>query len=105
MSAKASAQEDTSPQIVCNSPDDVRCVSVLSGYQLLVEFMDGTSGIVDMKSLIFSAKAGVFKALADQQLFSKVWVKYGTIAWPGEIDLSPSEMYSAIKKQGIWKPS
>jgi hypothetical protein len=102
MSAKSTAEKNISPQIICESADDVKEVRALPDYCLEVEFMDKTSGKVYMKDLIFSPKAGVFAALKDQALFNRVCVKYGVTTWPGEIDLAPDAMYAEFKKHGQW---
>jgi len=102
MPEKSAAKKNTSSQIVCKSPDDVKKVKPLAGYCLEVHFMDKTVGKVFMKDLIFSSKAGVFSALRDSELFNQVFVEYGVTTWPGEIDLAPDVMYSSIKKHGKW---
>lgn len=102
MPTKSISQKNTTPQIICKNPDDVKNVKALPGYCLEVEFMDRTIGTVFMQDLIFSANAGVFAALKEDRLFKQVFVEYGTAAWPGELDLAPDVMYAAIKKNGQW---
>jgi hypothetical protein len=36
--------------------------------------------------------------------FAKAYVDYGTVAWPGELNLAPDTMYNEIKKAGTWTP-
>jgi len=67
-----------------------------------VEFLDGTRGTVDVAALILSPKAGVFTRLRDQALFSRVFVDYGAVVWPGDLDLAPDAMYDEIKAHGEW---
>ncbi len=55
-----------------------------------------------MARLVASPQAGVFAGLSDQSLFNKVYVEYGVVTWPGEIDLAPDAMYAEIKKTGEW---
>lgn len=71
-------------------------------YCLYVVFVDGTSGLVNLKSLIFDQHAGVFSQLKDQQLFKQVHLSYGVATWPGEIDLAPDVMHDHIQKHGYW---
>jgi hypothetical protein len=77
-------------------------VKPLANYTLKVEFMDGTSGLVDMFQRIMSSKAGVFANLRDTMVFEQVFLEYGAVTWPGEIDLAPDAMYEEIKQHGKW---
>ena len=96
-----STQNSTPGVIPCASWRVVE-VHTLPGYRLLVRFVDGTTGGVDLSRLIMSDKAGIFAALRDLALFDKAYVEYGVVVWPGEIDLGPDAMYDEIKKQGRW---
>jgi hypothetical protein len=82
--------------MICQSPDDLKVVKALPGFILEVEFLDKTSGKIFMKDKIFGSNSGVFSVLKDPQLFEKVFIQYGVATWPGELDLSPELMYSAI---------
>lgn len=93
----------TVPPIICNQPDDVAEVTALDGFRLSVRFIDGTTGTVDLSGLIRSPRAGVFAQLADPSLFGQVFIEYGVVTWPGELDLAPDAMYTEIKKHGEWK--
>ncbi len=55
-----------------------------------------------MSRLIFSPEAGVFAALSDATLFGQVYLQYGAVTWPGEIDLAPDAMYREIERAGRW---
>lgn len=88
------------PPIVCNQPDDVAEVTALDGFRLHVRFFDGLEGQVDLSALIHSPAAGVFAQLADPIRFADVYVEYGAVTWPGEIDLAPDAMYTELKKNG-----
>ena len=84
-------------------PWRVRQVRALPGYRLLVTFVDGLSGAVDMSALIASAEAGVFARLRNPELFAAVRLEHGAVTWPGELDLAPDAMHAAIRKHGEWK--
>lgn len=71
-------------------------------YRLLVKFVDGTTGEVDLSRIVLGGKAGIFAALRDPVLFAEAYVEYGAVMWPGEIDLAPDAMYDEIKKEGRW---
>jgi hypothetical protein len=77
-------------------------VSALPSYRLVVRFVDGTEGEVDLSRLVLSNRAGVFAALRDPAVFTKAYVEYGVVMWPGEIDLAPDAMYDELKKHGRW---
>jgi hypothetical protein len=79
-------------------------VHTLPGYHLVVKFVDGTEGEVDLSQLVLSNKAGVFAALRDPAVFAKAYVECGAVMWPGEIDLAPDAMYDEIKNRGRWVP-
>jgi len=81
-------------------PWRIEGVRPLKGYRLKILFLDGTKGEVDASKLIMSKEAGVFAALRDSSLFNKVYVEYGAVTWPGQIDLAPDAMYQNIKRQG-----
>ena len=77
-------------------------VEALSGYRLKVRFQDGLEGLVDLSALVLSENAGVFAALRDETVFRRVFLEYGAVTWPGEIDLAPDAMYEEIKQSGTW---
>jgi len=77
-------------------------VTALPEYRLHVRFNDGLAGIVDISRLVCSPKAGVFAALADPGLFSRAFVHYGVVTWPGGLDLAPDAMHDAIRESGEW---
>ena len=66
---------------------------------LAVRFTDGTEGTVRFEP---SHLDGVFAALKDPEVFKQAHVEYGTVTWPGEIDLAPDAMYREIKQTGEW---
>jgi hypothetical protein len=79
-------------------------VHVLSNYRLSVTFVDGTTGEIDLARLIMSDRAGVFAVLRDPTLFAQVYVEWGAVSWPGEIDLAPDAMYDELEEKGLWIP-
>lgn len=81
----------------------VEHVQPLDGFRLRVRFVDGLEGVVDMSRRVVSPNAGVFAALADPVVFAQVFVEYGAVTWPGEIDLAPDAMYAEIKQCGEWR--
>jgi len=94
--------QDSSPGVIPRASWRVVEVHTFPGYRLVVKFIDGTKGEVDMSRLVMSDRAGVFIQLRDPVLFAQAYVDYGAVVWPGEIDLAPDAMYDEIKKHGQW---
>jgi hypothetical protein len=74
--------------------------------RLLVEFVDGTSGEVDMQTFLESSRAAgtLFEQLRDPKVFAQVRVELGAVMWPNGADLAPDAMYDAIHEHGSWTP-
>lgn len=102
MRKETALKQDTSPGVTPTVPWRLTEVKALSGYRLKVRFQDGLEGLVDMSNLVRSENAGVFAALHDENVFRQVFLDYGAVTWPGEIDLAPDAMYEEIKKNGVW---
>jgi hypothetical protein len=62
-------------------------------YCLFVRFKDGLAGRVQLKR---EELTGALAPLRDAQFFKQVFVDYGAVAWPGEIDLAPDAMYARV---------
>jgi hypothetical protein len=82
---------------------DVVEVMPLPGHRLAVRFVDGLSGIVDLSARVVSPTAGVFERLRDVDVFAQVYIAYGAVTWPREIDLAPDAMHDEIKARGVWR--
>jgi len=77
-------------------------VEALPCFRLRVAFADGLAGEVNMSGLVHSPRAGVFAQLAEPSLFAQVKLEYGEVAWPGELDLAPDAMHTAIQQHQVW---
>jgi hypothetical protein len=42
---------------------------------------------------------GALAPLLDVQFFERVFIDYGAVAWPGEIDLAPDAMYAQVSRR------
>lgn len=102
MRKKSVTKENISSRIICTAPWRLTKVKPLANYVLEVEFNDGAYGVVEMRQLIMSERAGVFATLKDQDLFNQAHLEHGVLTWPGEIDLAPDAMHEAIKLKGRW---
>ena len=71
----------------------IKDVTPLDDYVLLLEFKSGEKRLFDVKPLLDKP---VFQPLRDKELFTKVHVVFDyTIAWNNEIDLCPDSLYLA----------
>jgi len=69
---------------------DVCKVQALPDFGLLLEFENGERRTFDMKPLL---EMRPFDRLRDPQLFSRAMIDYGTVVWPGNIDIAPETLY------------
>ena len=76
-------------------------VKVVDDTLMEVFFSDGEHGLVNVSSLL---DLGVFKALRDPAVFAQVRVAFGTVEWPGEIDLDPEWLYEKISLAKVAEP-
>ena len=108
MSNQSAAKQDSAaemsghPPVVPKAPYRVAEVEALENWRLHVRHNDGVAGFVDMSKLVHSAGAGVFAALRDETTFQQVFLDFGAVTWPGEIDLAPDAMHDEIARNGEW---
>ena len=106
MCEHANTEKDITPEITPairpTAPWRIADVRALPDFRLWVRFNDGTQGTVAMSEFLHSSRAGVFSALRDEELFFRVYLDYGAVTWPGELDLAPDTMYEAIRRNGEW---
>ena len=69
---------------------DVISVQVRPEFQLDIEFENGERRRFDMRPLL-SMKP--WNRVAAPALFGLARVDYGTVVWPGEIDIAPETLY------------
>ena len=100
MRTESNPEKNITPEIVCTVPWRLTRVKPLDHYRLEVEFIDGTCGIFDLSKYVMSPRACVFAALKEVSLFNQVYLEYGAVTWPGEIDFAPDAMYDEIKRRG-----
>ena len=97
MQDQTGPQTDSASELTGPLKWEVVAVRPLPGFQLDVEFADGTLGRFDLSDFIHADDAGVFVALRDADLFNRVLVDYGAVTWPGELDLAPDAMYATLQ--------
>ena len=69
---------------------DVVKVSPKNGYVLSLEFENGECRLFDMSYLMDKKP---FNRLKEKALFDLATIDYGTVVWPGNIDISPETLY------------
>lgn len=69
---------------------DVISVRTLPEFQLDLEFKNGERRRFDMRPLLSIKPWNRISSLA---LFERARVNYGTVVWPGEIDIAPETLY------------
>lgn len=71
---------------------DVVAVRTKSNFVLELEFENGERRIFDMKPYL---RKKPFQVLKAPGMFSCAFVDYGTVVWPGNIDIAPETLYDA----------
>jgi len=74
---------------------DVIAVTPQRDFSLLLEFANGEKLIFDMLPLLTMKP---WKKIASPLLFQKARIEYGTVVWPGEIDIAPETLYDDSKR-------
>jgi hypothetical protein len=69
---------------------DVTAVQAQHGHRLIIQFENGELRRFDM-SPYMDQKPWI--KLKDSPLFYRAKVEYGTVVWPGEIDIDPETLY------------
>ncbi|MFH0766210.1 MAG: DUF2442 domain-containing protein [Calditrichota bacterium] len=71
-------------------------VEYAGGYRLRLQFENGVEGVLDIARQVNFE--GVFKPLANLEFFKRVRINktWGTIEWPGKIDLDPEVLYEEV---------
>ena len=69
---------------------DVVSVVAKSDYSLLLEFENGEQRMFDMSPYMDEKP---FVRLKGSPLFTRAFVDYGTVVWPGNIDIAPETLY------------
>ena len=81
---------------------DVVAVKVLPDYHLELQFANGELRCFDARPLL-SMKP--WSRIASPQLFERAKIVYGTVVWPGEIDIAPETLYDDSIPMTVHEPS
>lgn len=74
---------------------DIVSVKPLDGYKLDVEFDNGEKGVLDCTRYLGKP---YWKRLNDPEFFKQAFVGYGTVVWPGEVDIGPEDIWEFAKR-------
>jgi Protein of unknown function (DUF2442) len=69
---------------------EVQSVEVVADYNLLLTFNNGERRCFDMQPYL---KFPVFQRLANPGFFALARIDYGTVTWPGDIDIAPETLF------------
>lgn len=69
---------------------DIVSVEARPDFTLLLEFENCEKRVFDMAPFMDKKP---FSQLKASGLFSRAFVDYGTVVWPGEIDIAPETLY------------
>lgn len=69
---------------------DIIAVRTAPEFQLYLEFKNGEQRRFDMRPLLAMKP---WNRIASPSVFERVRVDYGTVVWPGEIDVAPETLY------------
>jgi Protein of unknown function (DUF2442) len=75
---------------------DVVEVTPEPDYILFVRFKDGLTGRVRLR---IEELTGALSPLRDVEFFRRAYIDSGAVAWPGEINLAPDEMYTQVARE------
>ena len=105
--AKTHHSAAITPALRHTTPWRVVSVEACPGQRLRVEFVDGTTGEVELGTFLRSPSVDgtLFAALRDSAVFEAATVVMGAVLWPNGADLAPDARYDAIRASGRWVPT
>lgn len=69
------------------------------GYQMLLRFSDGASGVFDFSRLI-DAGTEMTEPLRDPAFFARHFIELGALAWPNGLDFSAESLHRRLQDEG-----
>jgi hypothetical protein len=76
----------------------VKVISVepMENYKLRITLSDNRKGMFDVSPYL---DRGVFKELKDPKNFRRVYLAYGTVVWPHELDIAPETIEMELQPE------
>ena len=105
MQSPDAAESDSAAGVIpparSQAPWRVASVSPLPDKSLVVTFVDGMTGRVDLADFLVSRAVDgtLFEALRDDVYFARAHVIDGVVRWPNGADLAPDAMYETIRER------
>ena len=69
---------------------DVISLETLPDFRILLVFENGEKRVFDLQPLLDKRP---WQPLAQRDLFAQASVAFGTVIWPGNIDIAPETLY------------
>ena len=73
-------------------------VRVIDNHRVAVVFDGGSTGVFDCAPYF---NQSYWKKLSDPAFFKSAYVEYGHLTWPGDIDISPLEVWQDAKRENV----
>jgi hypothetical protein len=105
MQSPDAAESDSAARVILRArsqaPWRVASVSPLPDKSLVVQFVDGTTGRVELAGFLVSRAVDgtLFEALRDDVYFARADVIDGVVRWPNGADLAPDAMYETVRER------
>jgi hypothetical protein len=76
----------------------IKVISVepMENYKLKITLSDNRKGVFDVSPYL---DRGVFKELKDPKNFRRVYLAYGTVVWPHELDIAPETIEMELQPE------
>ena len=71
---------------------DIVKIHAIEDFHLELEFENGEIRIFDMRPYL---NKNPFKKLKNKNIFECASINYGTVVWPGNIDIAPETLYDS----------
>ena len=110
MQSPDAAESDSAARVIpsarSQAPWRVASVSPLPDKSLVVRFVDGTTGRVDLADFLVSRAVDgtLFEALRDDVYFARAHVIDGVVRWPNGADIAPDAMYETVRERRSTAP-
>lgn len=79
--------------------ETVKEARAIDNHRVAVVFTGGSTGVLDCVPYM---NQSYWKKLGDPTFFRSVYVEYGHLTWPGDIDISPLEVWQdAIREKMV----
>jgi hypothetical protein len=69
------------------------------GWQLLLRFSDGASGVFDFSRFV-EANTEMTAPLHDPAFFARHFIELGALAWPNGLDFSAGSLHQRLQDEG-----